>query len=409
MHQLLLNPPLNSMQQFRESAMNKLAAIMPTTTITQQAYHTGTATDMLATPHGNRPRQSRTEPTRQSSTLHTHCAHASTVAVHPAEPRLWMGRMIRLVLHRSILCLVLCSLKLRGSGQSFMSAVLLQHRPAHHSWRESPWTPLRSGGTAISMCQEPATKNITISKQCTEMWTSTSSPKCSLNGTLLPAWQDETRKRSTSRGNMEWDRKTPVTRATPPRAYWQWHKSRSAAGEHRRMPRYQIPTQERHRPKNHLPEHAGHMPRAVRRGRYQISPGSWLSPPWNTLLQASLFARLPHRPETPRSGHARSTADSATAAMDTNSQETPKNQSEADSTVSADGAWQEERGMGNTAQPGMEPPPLPRVPTHRLLGRRMGGGHACIPHMVNVHTYRSLQPHPPGPRLQALRASPRVQ
>ena len=113
-HQLLLNPPLHSMQQFREIVMNMLAAIVPTTTITQQAYHTRNATDMSATPHGTRSRPFRTEPARQSSTLHTHCAHASTVTVHPSEPRLWMGRMIRLVLHQDILCLVLCSLKLHG-------------------------------------------------------------------------------------------------------------------------------------------------------------------------------------------------------------------------------------------------------------------------------------------------------
>ena len=94
--------------------MNMLAASSPTTTIAQQAYHTRTATDMSATPHGTCSRQFRTEPARQSSTLQTHCAHANTIAVHPAKPRLQMGRMIRLVLHQSILCLALCSLKLHG-------------------------------------------------------------------------------------------------------------------------------------------------------------------------------------------------------------------------------------------------------------------------------------------------------
>ena len=155
-------------------------------------------------------------------------------------------------------------------------------------------------GTPLSvffLYREPETQNIIILTQCTEPWTSISSPKCSPNGTLLPAWRDETRKRSTTRGNMEWDRKTPAMRATPLRAYWQWHKSRSAAGEHRRMPRYQTPIQERHHPGNHVPEHAGHMPRAVRRGQYQATAGSWLSPPWKPLLLASLFARLPHRPQ----------------------------------------------------------------------------------------------------------------
>ena len=74
--------------------MNMLAASSPTMTITQPAYHTRNATDMSATPHGTRSRQFRTEPARKSSTLQTHCAHASTVAVHSAEPRLRMGRMI---------------------------------------------------------------------------------------------------------------------------------------------------------------------------------------------------------------------------------------------------------------------------------------------------------------------------
>ena len=79
---------------------------------------------------------------------------------------------------------------------------------------------------------------------------------------------------------------------------------------------------------------------------------------------------------TPRRGHTKLIADPAIALMAANPQEESKNQFQADGTASTDGAWQEEREMGNTAEQGMEPPPPPRVPTHRLLERRMGGGHA---------------------------------
>ena len=50
---------------------------------------------------------------------------------------------------------------------------------------------------------------------------------------------------------------------------------------------------------------------------------------------------------TPRRGHAQSTADPAIAPKAANPQEESKNQ--ADSTASTDGAWQEEREVGNTA------------------------------------------------------------
>ena len=210
--------PLNSTQQFSENVMNVLATSSLTKAIKQQTYHARNATNLSATLHGTRLHQPRTQPARQSSTLQTHYAHAYTVTVHQDKLRSRMGRTIRLVLHHSLLCLVLCSMKPHGSGQSITSAVMSKHRTAHHSRKKFSLTPLRLGDTATNTYREPAAKNITILKQCTEPWINTSSPKCSPNGTPLPAWRDATRKRSTTRGDMEGDRKTPATRVTPPRA-----------------------------------------------------------------------------------------------------------------------------------------------------------------------------------------------
>ena len=140
--------PLNQPKQFSDNITNVLAMSSVTESSTLQTYRARIATDISAAPqHGTHTHRPRTEPPKhpmgtaiqkstrrcwnkarnashksvaatpgRSTMLRTHCAHGSTVALYEDKLRLRTGRMIRLVLHQSLLCIVLYSLQPHGSG-----------------------------------------------------------------------------------------------------------------------------------------------------------------------------------------------------------------------------------------------------------------------------------------------------
>ena len=193
----------------------------------------------------------------ETNMLQTHSARAIATTSRQDDLRQQIGGPISLVLHQSFGCLVLCSLKPHGSGQSTTCGILPLYPTAQLMWRDPPSTPLRLAVTVTSTYQEQAVMNFTTSRQYTEQGTNTSPTKCSPNGTPLPATRDEIGKRSISRGNMEWDLKMPATGATPPRAYTPWHKFHSAVEEPQQIPKHQQKLQIPSSPGEQSQEHVG--------------------------------------------------------------------------------------------------------------------------------------------------------